>query len=74
MHRESLMWRKWMCSKLIKAINAKWIIKILKLRGEYIMKILVADTSSSVCITGVFEDDKLIAESCLDNGKRMVRS
>ena len=33
------------------------------------MKILVADTSSSVCITGVFEDDKLIAESCLDNGK-----
>lgn len=33
------------------------------------MKILVADTSSSVCITGVFEDDKLIAENCLDNGK-----
>ena len=33
------------------------------------MRILVADTSSSVCITGVFEDDKLIAENCLDNGK-----
>lgn len=33
------------------------------------MKILVADTSSSVCITGVFENDKLIAENCLDNGK-----
>lgn len=33
------------------------------------MKILVADTSSSVCITGVFEDDKLITENCLDNGK-----
>lgn len=33
------------------------------------MRILVADTSSSVCITGIFEDDKLIAENCLDNGK-----
>ena len=33
------------------------------------MRILVADTSSSVCITGVFEDDKLITENCLDDGK-----
>lgn len=33
------------------------------------MKILVADTSSSVCAVGVFEDEKLINENTLDNGK-----
>lgn len=33
------------------------------------MKILVADTSSSVCATGVLDDDKLICENTLDNGK-----
>lgn len=33
------------------------------------MKILVADTSSSVCTVGLFEDDKLINENALDNGK-----
>ncbi len=33
------------------------------------MKILVADTSSSVCAVGVFENDKLINENILDNGR-----
>ncbi len=33
------------------------------------MKILVADTSSSVCGVGLFENDKLIAENVLDNGR-----
>lgn len=33
------------------------------------MKLLVADTSSAVCATGVFEDDKLLVENTLDNGK-----
>lgn len=33
------------------------------------MKILVADTSSSVCAVGIFEDEKLINENTLDNGK-----
>lgn len=33
------------------------------------MKILVADTSSSVCSVGVFENDVLINKNELDNGK-----
>ncbi len=33
------------------------------------MKILVADTSSSVCSVGVFEDNVLINKNELDNGK-----
>ncbi|MGN1330427.1 MAG: tRNA (adenosine(37)-N6)-threonylcarbamoyltransferase complex dimerization subunit type 1 TsaB [Clostridia bacterium] len=33
------------------------------------MKILACDTSSSVCSVGVFDDDKLIAENEIDNGK-----
>ena len=33
------------------------------------MKVLVADTSSSVCAVGVFEDDVLICKNELDNGK-----
>lgn len=33
------------------------------------MKILVADTSSSVCAVGVFDDDKIISQNILDNGK-----
>lgn len=33
------------------------------------MKLLCADTSSSVCAVGIFEDDKLIKENTLDNGR-----
>ena len=33
------------------------------------MKILAIDTSSSVCGTAILEDDKLIEENSLDNGK-----
>lgn len=33
------------------------------------MKVLVADTSSSVCSVGVFENDVLICKNELDNGK-----
>ena len=33
------------------------------------MKILAIDTSSSVCGTAILEDDKLIEENTLDNGK-----
>ena len=33
------------------------------------MKILVADTSSSVCAVGVFDNDKIITQNILDNGK-----
>lgn len=33
------------------------------------MKILVADTSSSVCGVGLFENDKLVKENVLDNGR-----
>lgn len=33
------------------------------------MKVLACDTSSGVCAVGVFDDDKLIVENELDNGK-----
>lgn len=33
------------------------------------MKILLADTSSSVCITGLADEEKIICENSLDNGK-----
>lgn len=33
------------------------------------MKFLVADTSSSVCGVGVFEDNKILSIKELDNGK-----
>lgn len=33
------------------------------------MKILLADTSSSVCITGLADEEKIICENSLDNGR-----
>jgi len=33
------------------------------------MKILLADTSSSVCITGLAVDEQITCENSLDNGK-----
>ncbi len=33
------------------------------------MRILVADTSSSVCAVGIFENNKIISENSLDDGK-----
>lgn len=33
------------------------------------MKYLVADTSSSVCGVGIFEDEKLLSKNEIDNGR-----
>lgn len=33
------------------------------------MNILLSDTSSSVCITGMADEEKIICENSLDNGK-----